>query len=157
MRGELLHKFRELCRERDLAVTHQRTSIYEALYSMPGHPTPEQVYERVRQQIPSISLATVYKTINTFIETGIVREASLHYGSIRLDSNLEPHHHMVCTKCKTIFDLKQGAIGPVLMKGALPNGFRVQRLAVEVLGLCERCADSQNNNSLQGVNQRLAG
>ena len=155
MQGELLHKFRELCRQRDLAVTHQRITIYEALSSMPGHTSPEQVYECVRQQISSISLATVYKTINTFIETGIVHEASLHHGSIRLDSNLEPHHHMVCTKCKTIFDLKQGAIGPVLLKGALPNGFRVQRLSVEVLGLCERCANSQDN-LLQGVN-RLAG
>jgi len=106
MQGELLHKFRELCRQRDLAVTHQRITIYEALSSMPGHPSPEQVYECVRQQISSISLATVYKTINTFIETGIVHEASLHHGSIRLDSNLEPHHHMVCSKCKTIFDLK---------------------------------------------------
>jgi len=155
MQGELLHKFRELCRQRDLAVTHQRITIYEALSSMPGHPSPEQVYECVRQQISSISLATVYKTINTFIETGIVHEASLHHGSIRLDSNLEPHHHMVCTKCKTIFDLKQGAIGPVLLKGTLPNGFRAQRLSVEVLGLCERCANSQDS-MLQGVN-RLAG
>jgi len=156
MRGELLHKFRELCRQRDLAVTHQRAIIYEALFSMSGHPTPEQVYERVRQQIPSISLATVYKTINTFLETGIVHEASLHHGSIRLDSNLEPHHHMVCTKCKAICDLKQEAIGPVLMNGTLPNGFRLQRFSVEVLGLCERCAKSQNS-LLQGVNQRLAG
>src|ERR1035437_6006663 len=155
MQGELLHKFRELCRQRDLAGTHQRITIYEALSSMPGHPSPEQVYDRVRQQIPSISLATVYKTINTFIETGIVHEASLHHGSTRLDSNLEPHHHMVCTKCKTIFDLKQGAIGPVLLKGALPNGFRVQRLSVEVLGLGERCANSQNSLP-PGVN-RLAG
>jgi len=156
MRDELLHKFRELCRQHDLAVTHQRTIIYEALISMFGHPTPEQIYERVCQQIPSISLATVYKTINTFIETGIVHEASLHHGSIRLDSNLEPHHHMVCTKCKAIFDLEQEAIGPVLRNRTLPNGFRVQRFSVEVLGLCERCAKSQNS-SLQGVNQRLAG
>lgn len=155
MRGELLNSFRELCRQHDLAVTHQRAVIYEALYSMSGHPSPEQVYERVRQQIPSISLATVYKNINTFIETGIVHETSLHHGSIRLDSNLQPHHHIVCTKCKAILDLDQEAIGPVLMKGTLPDGFQVQRLAVEVLGLCERCADSQNSG-LQGVNQRRA-
>jgi Fur family transcriptional regulator, peroxide stress response regulator len=156
MRGDLLHQFRELCQQRGLAVTHQRTIIYEALFSMPGHPSPEEVYERVREQIPSISLATVYKTINTFLETGIVHEASLHHGSIRLDSNLEPHHHMVCTKCKAIFDLDPEAIGPVLMKGALPNGFQVQRLSVEVLGLCERCAASQKSLP-QGANQRLAG
>jgi Fe2+ or Zn2+ uptake regulation protein len=156
MRGELLQKFWELCRQHDLAVTHQRAMIYQALFSMSGHPSPGQVYERVRQQIPSISLATVYKTINTFIETGIVREVSLHRGSIRLDSNPEPHHHMVCTDCKTIFDLDQAAMAPVLIKGTLPNGFRVQRFSIEVLGLCKQCANSQNSLP-QGVNQRLAG
>jgi Fur family peroxide stress response transcriptional regulator len=140
MRGELLHKFRELCRQHGLAVTHQRSVIYEALLSMSGHPTPEQVYEHVRQQIPSISLATVYKTINTFVETGIVHEASLHHGSIRLDANLEPHHHVTCIQCKTIIDLEDAAIGPVMMNSGLPDGFQVQRLAVEVLGLCRRCA-----------------
>ncbi len=156
MRGELLQKFRELCHQYDLAVTHQRAIIYQALFSMSGHPSPEQVYERVRRQIPSISLATVYKTINTFIETGIVREASVHRGSIRLDSNPEPHHHMVCTRCKTIFDLDQAAISPVLIEGTLPDGFQVQRFSIEVLGLCKQCANFPNNLP-QGVNQRLAG
>ena len=116
MRGELLHKFRELCRQHGLALTHQRSVIYEALLSMSGHPTPEQVYERVCQQIPSISLATVYKTINTFVETGIVHEASLHHGSIRLDANLEPHHHVTCIQCKTIVDLEEAAIGPCAVR-----------------------------------------
>src|SRR5579884_3807709 len=97
-----LSDFRELCRRHNLAVTHQRQVIYESLISMPGHPSPEEVYARVRRSIPAISLATVYKTINTFLESGILHEVSLHHGSLRVDPNPHPHHHLVCTECKSI-------------------------------------------------------
>lgn len=154
MRGDLLDNFRELCRRRGLAVTHQRTVVYEVLLGMHGHPSPEEVYERVREQIPSISLATVYKTVHTFLEAGIVSEVSLHHRSLRLESNQQPHHHMVCTGCKTIFDLAPDAIQPVQIKETLPERFQLQRLSVELLGLCERCAASRTA-SLQSANQRL--
>lgn len=140
MRGELLEQFREVCRRHDLAATHQRAVIYEALFSLPGHPTPEEIYARVREQVPSMSLATVYKTINTFLEAGIVREASLHHGSIRLDSRISPHHHIVCTDCKALFDLEAPELAPALPRSVLPLGFEVQRLSIEVQGLCQSCA-----------------
>ena len=140
MRGELLHKFRELCRRNDLAFTHQRGAVYEALYSMRGHPTPEELYARVREQVPSISLATVYKIIHTFLAAGIVQEVSLHHGPLRVEGNPEPHHHMVCTGCKSIVDIDEVAIGPLLIKSTLPQEFTVQRLLVEVQGICAACA-----------------
>src|SRR5438876_775162 len=74
-------QFRLLCGEHGLAVTHQRQVIYQALLSMLDHPSPEAVYEKVRKQIPSISLATVYKNIKTFVDSGLLREVSLHHGS----------------------------------------------------------------------------
>ena len=52
--------FRELCADHGLAVTHQRQVLYEVMQTMPGHPSPEEVYARVRKRIPAISLATVY-------------------------------------------------------------------------------------------------
>ncbi|MBI3281935.1 MAG: transcriptional repressor, partial [Acidobacteria bacterium] len=61
--SETLQQFWSVCRERGLAMTHQRQVIYQALRDMHGHPSPEEVYERVRRQIPSISLGTVYKNI----------------------------------------------------------------------------------------------
>ena len=67
-------QFRRLCGEHGLAVTHQRQVIYQALMLMHDHPSPEAVYEKVRKQIPSISLATVYKNIKTFVDSGLLRE-----------------------------------------------------------------------------------
>ena len=137
---ERIVAFRSRCAERGLAVTHQRVVIYEALMDTRHHPSPEEVYRRVRRQIPSISLGTVYKNIRTFIDHGLLREASPHHGCARLEVNLEPHHHLVCLRCRAIVDLDDEAVEPVRLRSRPPTGFRVERCAVEVLGVCEKCS-----------------
>ncbi len=141
--------FRELCRRYGLAVTHQRAVIYESLMSFSGHPSPEEIFDRVRKQIPSISLATVYKTLHTFIESGLLRELSLHHGSLRVDINQYPHHHLVCTGCKAVFDLDEDALKPAKLVGKVPKGFRIQRMSVEIHGLCADCSKSEARNQIQ--------
>jgi Fur family peroxide stress response transcriptional regulator len=135
-----VEQFKKLCSERGLSVTHQRQVIYDALMGMRDHPSPEAIYEKVRRQIPSVSLATVYKNIKTFVDRGILREVSLHHGSTRLETNLDPHHHLVCLRCKTIVDLDDADVEPVRLKAQVPRGFRVHRCSVEVIGLCKDCA-----------------
>lgn len=139
-------EFRELCHRHGLAMTHQRAVIYDSLMSFSGHPSPEEVYEQVRKQIPSISLATVYKTLHTFIESGMLRELSMHHGSLRVDTKQQPHHHLVCTGCRSVFDLDEAALQPVKLVGKVPRGFRVERMSVEVHGLCSDCARSSAKN-----------
>jgi Fur family transcriptional regulator, peroxide stress response regulator len=135
-----LQAFQELCREKGFALTHQRQVIYREMLRMGGHPSPEAVYERVRRAIPSISLGTVYKNIKTFVDTGLLREVSLHHGSLRLEANFEPHHHLVCTRCRQIFDVPEKDLAPVKFRGVAPKGFRIQRISVELHGVCARCS-----------------
>src|SRR5208282_4134182 len=132
--------FRALCHRHHLAATHQRRVIYQAVMSLPGHPSPEDIYGRVRQKVPSISLATVYKNIRTFLDSGMLREVSLHHGSLRVEGNHHPHHHLVCVSCKSITDLDEAHLGPLRFRQALPQGFQVRRVAVDVLGVCEACS-----------------
>jgi Fur family transcriptional regulator, peroxide stress response regulator len=132
--------FRELCARKGLAVTHQRQVIWETLARLHGHPSPEEVYEHVRQSIPSISLATVYKNIRVFMEHGLLAEVSLHHGSARLETNMKPHHHMVCMRCRGIVDLDDADLEPVRFKKHAPGGFQIHRYSVEVLGFCKDCA-----------------
>jgi Fur family transcriptional regulator, peroxide stress response regulator len=131
--------FAELSRRAGLPLTHQRQVIYDALMAMPGHPSPEEVYERVRRRIPSISLATVYKNLNRFLQAGLLQEMSVHHGSLRVEVNDHPHHHLVCASCKKIEDIDSEQIGPLHVRGRLPKGFEVQRFSVDVIGLCARC------------------
>lgn len=139
--------FRRRCRELGLAFTHQRQVIYRHLAGTDSHPSPEAVYEAVRREIPSVSLGTVYKNIRVFADAGLVREVSPLYETLRLDANLEPHHHLVCANCKKVEDLPRERLAPVRFRGRLPNGFQPRRTVVEVIGLCSACAANMNSAS----------
>lgn len=143
MRRETYNEFRRLCQEHSLAATHQRQKIYEALVSRPGHYSPEEIYEQVKQDLPSISLATVYKSLKTFVHAGMLREVSPHHGSWRIDANHHPHHHLVCTRCRSITDLDFDSLGPVKLRGKLPSGFRLEKFTIEVQGICKACAAAE--------------
>ena len=131
--------FRELCRENGIAVTHQRQVLYEVMKTMHGHPSPEEVYAKVKKKVPAISLATVYKNIHLFVESGVFSKVSMHHGSLRVEMNDEAHHHMVCSKCKGITDIGEKELGLVAKRDKLPGGFLVERYAVDVIGICAKC------------------
>jgi Fur family peroxide stress response transcriptional regulator len=131
--------FREICQENGIPVTHQRQVLYEVMKSMHGHPSPEEVYAKVKKKIPAISLATVYKNIHLFVESGVFREVSMHHGTVRVEMNGEVHHHMVCSKCKAITDIGEKELGLVAKLNRLPGGFLVERYAVDVIGVCAEC------------------
>ena len=133
-------EFQQLCHEKHLAATHQRLVLYRALMEMPNHPNPEQVFERVRQELPSISMATVYKTLHLFITTGIIREVSPHHGSLRIEPNASRHHHFFCLECHAITDLEPSAMDEEPLKDSVPYGYRVEQVSMEVRGLCRQCA-----------------
>jgi len=133
--------FRDVCETHGIAVTHQRQVLYEVMQGMDGHPSPEEIYAQVREKIPSISLATVYKNIHLFVESGVLREVSLHHGSQRVEMNEREHHHLVCSKCKGITDIDAEELGAndLLAGKQLPGGFMAQRYAVDVIGICANC------------------
>jgi Fe2+ or Zn2+ uptake regulation protein len=133
------NEFRAICKRAGVAVTHQRQVIYQTLRALHGHPSPEEVYERVKAKIPSVSLATVYKNIHLLIASGVFSEVSMHHGSLRVETNAKPHHHLVCTSCKSITDIDAAELGFASKARRLRGGFLAQRYAVDVLGMCANC------------------
>ncbi len=129
--------------EHGIAVTHQRQVLYETMQRMAGHPSPEEVFAAVKERIPSISLATVYKNIHLFVESGVLRELSVHHGTLRVEMNKDPHHHMVCSVCRKVTDLPDG-FAPSLRDSTLPDGFRVERISMDVIGVCPACQTRSN-------------
>ena len=138
MRKTEVVDFDRLCHQHSLAATHQRRIIFKAVTAKPGHYSPEEVYEAVREKIPSISLATVYNNLKIFVEAGILREVSPHHGTLRVDPNLQPHHHLVCRKCKSITDIDAKYLDPVKVRRP-PPGFKIEQFSVDILGLCAKC------------------
>jgi Fur family peroxide stress response transcriptional regulator len=132
-------EFRAFCAEHSLAATHQRQILFEVVQEMEGHPSPEEIYARVRRRIPSVSLATVYKNLHLFIERGVVGEVSLHHGSLRIETNRAAHHHLVCRGCKSITDLDEKSFKLEMERDYVSPAFQVERYSIEVVGLCPAC------------------
>jgi Fur family transcriptional regulator, peroxide stress response regulator len=132
-------QFRELASKHGLAVTHQRQVVYEAVIASHGHHSPEAIYGAVRRRIPSISLATVYNNLRLFIDCGLLREVTPHASTLRVDGNREPHHHLVCSRCKSVQDIEGEFIDFNRLSRQLPAGFDLSQPLIEVFGLCRRC------------------
>jgi len=133
-------QFRELAAKHSLAVTHQRQVVYEAVIASHGHYSPEDIYAAVRRRIPSISLATVYNNLRLFIECGLLREVTPHASTLRVDGNLEPHHHLVCSRCKSVRRTLKVISDLNRLSRQLPDGFDLTQPLIEVFGLCRRCS-----------------
>jgi Fur family transcriptional regulator, peroxide stress response regulator len=137
--------FRELCSDHGLTATHQRQVLFEVMQTMPGHPSPEEVYARVKKRVPAISLATVYKNIHLFVERGVLKQLSVHHGSLRVELNSIHHHHMVCSHCKAITDIEEKDLGVLPAVQELPGGFQAERYSIDVIGICAACQKTRRS------------
>ena len=121
-------------RANGLKVTPQRQSIFRALSGSTVHPTAESVYAAVSVEMPTISLRTVYQTLNDLAAMGELAALDIGTGSTRFDPNLDPHHHLVCVDCGHIVDVHVDA--PEL---ASPAGFEVTSTEIIFRGRCDTC------------------
>jgi len=129
-------------RDKDLRVTPQRLAILEYLDDNTDHPTAEDVYNAVRTYHPSMSLNTVYKTLEVFEDADLVWKFSVgQKQKFHYDSNTQIHPHIVCAKCGRVDDLSDEA--EELRRGTedtlTSEGYEVWRVEVNVIGLCEDC------------------
>lgn len=124
---------------RGLKITPQRMAIYGALVSSPGHPSAEEVFRLVRRLLPNVSFDTVYRTLLSFTEMGIisVQEAG---GKKHFDSNLQGHHHLHCIRCNRISDFHSPALDRAPLPQEAAGGFHVLSRRMTVEGVCARCA-----------------
>ena len=131
----------EAFHQRGLKVTPQRQAIFRTLHDHPGHPTAESVYDTVRAEMPTISLRTVYQTLNDLAAMGELRQLSFGPGSARFDPNVEAvHHHLVCRGCGKVRDLAAEFPGLTVSRRAA-QGFAVDSAEVVFRGLCDECRD----------------
>jgi Fe2+ or Zn2+ uptake regulation protein len=128
-------------REKGYRITPQRQMIFTALAGDDSHPTAEDIYQRIKKQMPDLSRSTVYNTLNELVELGELHEVD-DFGTprIRYDINTSHHHHLYCVQCHKLIDIEQ-EIGPIDVPSEVQTGFRVQRSQVTFFGLCSDCQD----------------
>jgi Fur family peroxide stress response transcriptional regulator len=100
-----------------------------------SHPTADDVYESLKNDIPTLSKTTVYNTLNLFIEHSAISYVGIDEKHSRFDGLVEPHAHFKCKKCGVIIDL------PININNFLPEDFRgeVDETYFYIKGVCEKC------------------
>ena len=131
----------QLFRERGLKVTPQRECIFDVLWGTETHPTAESVYAEARTRMPTMSLKTVYQTLNDLTDMGEIHQLDLGTGSSRFDPNVDVHHHLVCNLCGKVRDL-YADYGSVEVPPTARQGFAVGSAEVVFRGLCAECLES---------------
>ncbi len=124
----------------DFRITPQRLAVLKVLAASEGHPSVERIYERVRAQFPTTSIATIYKTVTLLKRENEVLEISFPDGSNRYDGNKPyPHPHLICTRCKKIIypDLK--SLEDLAKEAAKETGFQIHSHRIDFFGLCSDC------------------
>ncbi|MBN2019713.1 MAG: transcriptional repressor [Sedimentisphaerales bacterium] len=136
---EPLELFREKCRERGISITPQRVAIYSVLIGNQAHPSAETIYNRVKITFPDISIDTIYRTLSTFSNMGLVDEVE-GYGEVkRYDPELKQHHHFRCKKCNKIVDFHEKSFDNLKIPKAIKEKFSVSNIKVVAEGLCDEC------------------
>lgn len=133
--GELARR----CQERGLPVTPQRRAVLESLLARSGHPTADEVVLELARRIGGVSRATVYRTLETLVERGLLVRVCHPGAAVRYDLKTQRHHHLVCDRCGAIADLEAPALDALPLPPIAPTGFRMRDFSVHVRGLCPAC------------------
>jgi Fe2+ or Zn2+ uptake regulation protein len=125
-----------------LKLTPQRMAIVRELAADPTHPTAQELFERLRPALPTMSFATVYNTLDALAQAGLCAALSLAPGPSRFDPNMKPHHHAVCDRCGEVRDVPSDAARTPAAARALPAapGFEVRSVEQIYRGVCAQCA-----------------
>jgi Fur family transcriptional regulator, peroxide stress response regulator len=131
---------RDLLRQLGLRSTPQRLAIVREVFSR-NHPTVGEIYDSVRIGFPTIGLQTVYNTLHTMAQRGLVRELSFS-SATRFDGNMRPHANLVCRNCGRIDDAEFASDHVDMMLGSVvrATGFAPDGQRIDVYGLCRGCA-----------------
>jgi Fur family transcriptional regulator, peroxide stress response regulator len=120
--------------------TEQRASVYRFLRGTAAHPTADEVFTAVRGSLSDISLATVYKALETLVSCGLATKLTYGDGSARYDARTDEHFHARCLHCGSVRDVPGSHIAGTLPEIQPSDGFRVEGYRLEVVGSCAACA-----------------
>ncbi len=126
--------------------TPQRLAIMHHLEGNKCHPSAEDIYKSISPKVPSMSFATVYNTLESLKDHGLIKELTIESGKKRFDPDTSDHHHLICVKCKKIVDLPQEIQlqQKALTTAGVMKGFRLLSTQINIYGLCPECTKTSS-------------
>ena len=126
-------------KERNFRLTPQRVELVRLIATSEGHPSAGQLYDRIKRQFPTMSHATVYKTLALLKDIGQVLEIELRDDSHYDGNRPQPHPHLICIKCNKIIDGEADFDPSAIRKLEKASGYKILRSQVSFYGLCPDC------------------
>jgi Fe2+ or Zn2+ uptake regulation protein len=130
---------RNALRERGQRVTPQRLVINRALRRLDTHASAESVASAIADELPGVSVPTVYATLELLADLGFARRVTAAPGAVLYDPHTDDHHHAVCTRCGRVSDLTAAVDPGSAVRAARRQGFDPERVELVVTGLCDEC------------------
>src|SRR5271170_796851 len=149
-----LDEFVARCRKRGIAVTPQRLAVIRALLASENHPSSDEICAAVRRTHPHVSLATVHRILSQFCEVGEARKVTLLHDVARYDGNVEPHHHVLCIRCRRVQDVEIPDVDKLLEDTPTLGEFVLLGCSLEINALCKRCQPAEKRMKAQLAPQR---
>lgn len=116
--------------------TAQRQHIYNVVAHQCDHPTAEDVFIQAKQEMPDISMATVYNTLDALLKSHLVKQVNLDRAATRYCPNMKDHAHFYCDRCRRVFDVSYDSHTQL---PTLPKGFVVGSAEISIRGTCPQC------------------
>ena len=134
-----MDNYSDLLRQAGLKATVQRIGVLDILHEM-GHGNIDEIYQKVQERHPSISLATVYKSVDTLLDKRVILEIPIAGSKTKYEIKKEEHLHLICRNCGSITDESVEAIPHHLLEEtARKDGFSLENSQINLYGLCSAC------------------
>lgn len=136
----------ELLRDHDLKLTQQRLEILRYLELHQTHPTADDIYQALVSKYPSLSKTTVYNTLETLTNAGIIQRLTICPTEHRYDFHRQMHHHFICKECGQIFDLQFRCPNvDAIRKDIMKHGHQIDEVHGYFKGICKDCLKKRGN------------
>ena len=134
-------------RKKGYKATPQRIAICKVALQTSTHPTAQEIYKKVKEEYPTISLATVYQTLKVLKELNLVQELPFFQRKIRFDPYTKPHINLVCLKCGAIKDLNDPTAQLIVDKLTNSAEFKVNGQRIDIYGICKKCSQQRKDQN----------
>ncbi|KUJ90415.1 MAG: Fur family transcriptional regulator, peroxide stress response regulator [Thermoanaerobacter sp.] len=145
--SDIMEEAAALLKQKGLKVTPQRLAILNLLRNSKEHPTAETIYKKLASDFPTMSLATVYKTLEVLKNMGLIQELNVGEGSFRYDANTNSHPHVVCISCGKVEDLDESLLKDVLEEVSQHTDYKLVEQKLYFYGYCPACQHKLNINN----------
>ena len=133
-------------RRNGFKATPQRIAICNFALGSRNHPTAQEIYREVKKVYPTVSLTTVYKTLQVLKQLHLIQELAFSGGE-RFDSYMEPHINVMCVRCGEVLDINDHSVRDMVDRAAAKTKYTFTERRFDIYGICAKCKERRKRRS----------